>query len=167
MATATQHRLSRDQIIWGFGPNLDPVLEVEPGDVVTLETNDCFTGQIASEDDLITEIDMGRVNSATGPVAVKGAEPGDSLLVELLSVEPVERGVATIIPGFGQLIDEVESPKTHVFRIDGREVVMSDRIRFPARPMVGVIGVATGGDESTNAYAGRHGGNLDDHLHGP
>jgi amidase len=167
MATATRHRLSRDQLIWSFGPDLEPMLEVEPGDVVTLETNDCFTGQITSADDLVTNIDMARVNAATGPIAVRGAEPGDSLVVEFLSIEPVEQGVATIIPGFGQLIDKVESPQTHVFRVEGDEVVMSDRIRFPARPMVGVIGVATDGEELTNAYAGRHGGNLDDHLHGP
>jgi amidase len=167
MATATQHRLSRDQIIWGFGPNLEPALEIEPGDTVTLETNDCFTGQITSEADLVTGIDMARVNSATGPIAVTGAEPGDSLVVEFLSIDPVEQGVATIIPGFGQLIDKVDSPKTHVFRVEGDEIVMTDRIRFPARPMVGVIGVATEGEELTNAYAGRHGGNLDDHLHGP
>lgn len=167
MATATEHRLSRDQIIWSFGPDLEPALEVEPGDVVTLETNDCFTGQIRGEDDLVTDIDMARVNSATGPVAVRGAEPGDSLVVEFLSIDPVERGVATIIPGFGQLIDRVESPKTQVFRIESDEVVMSDRIRFPARPMVGVIGVATEAEELTNAFAGKHGGNLDDHLHGP
>ena len=167
MATATEHRISRDQIIWSFGPNLEPVAEVEPGEVVTLETNDCFTGQITSESDLVTSIDMTRVNSATGPVAVRGAEPGDSLVVEFLSIDPVEQGVATIIPGFGQLIDQVESPKTHVFRVDGDEIVMTDRIRFRARPMVGVIGVATGGDELTNAFAGEHGGNLDDHLHGP
>jgi amidase len=115
----------------------------------------------------VTSIDMTRVNSATGPVAVKGAEPGDSLVVEFLSIEPVEQGVATIIPGFGQLIDQVESPLTHVFRVEGDEVVMTDRIRFPARPMVGVIGVATGGEELPNALAGEHGGNLDDHLHGP
>jgi amidase len=167
MATATGQRISRDQVIWSFGPDLEPALEVEPGDVVTFETNDCFTGQITSEDDLVTSIDMTRVNSATGPVAVKGAEPGDSLVVEFLSIEPVEQGVATIIPGFGQLIDQAESPSTHVFRVEGDEVVMTDRIRFPARPMVGVIGVATGGEELTNAFAGEHGGNLDDHLHGP
>ena len=47
------------------------MLEVEPGDVVTFETNDCFTGQIRSEDDLVTEIDLSRINSATGPVAVR------------------------------------------------------------------------------------------------
>ena len=63
----TRHRLSRDQVIWSFGPDLQPVLEVEPGDVVTFETNDCFSGQIRSEDDLVTDIDLGRINSATGP----------------------------------------------------------------------------------------------------
>ena len=62
-------------MIWSFGPDLRPVLEVEPGDVVTFETNDCFTGQIRSEDDLVTEIDLTRINSATGPIAVRGAEP--------------------------------------------------------------------------------------------
>src|SRR5581483_6080558 len=72
-----QHFLSRDQLIWSFGPDLQPVLEVEPGDVVTFQTNDCFTGQIRSEDDLVTEIDLTRLNSPTGPVAVRGAEPGD------------------------------------------------------------------------------------------
>ena len=89
-----QHRLSRDQVIWSFGPDLEPVLEVEPGETVVFETNDCFTGQIRSEDDLVTEIDLNRVNSATGPVAVRGAEPGDSLVVELLDVRPTERGFA-------------------------------------------------------------------------
>src|SRR6188768_1612007 len=98
-----QHRLTRDRVIWSFGPDLEPVLEVEPGDVVTFETNDCFTGQIKSEADLVTDIDLGRINSATGPVALRGAEPGDSLVAEILDVRPVEWGVATLIPGFGQL----------------------------------------------------------------
>jgi amidase len=167
VAVAATHRLSRDQVIWSFGPDLEPVLEVEPGDTVTFETNDCFTGQIRSEDDLVTEIDFARVNSATGPVAVKGAEPGDSLVVDFLEITPGPRGFATLIPGFGQLIDQVESPRTTVFDVEGDTIRMSDRISFPLRPMVGVIGVATDGEEVTNAYAGRHGGNLDDHLHAP
>ena len=33
--------------------------------------------------------------------------------------------------------------------------------------MVGVVGVATDGEELPNGWAGRHGGNLDNHLHGP
>jgi amidase len=166
MAVATAHRLSRDQVIWSFAPDLEPVLEVEPGDTVTFETNDCFTGQIRSEDDLVTEIDLQRINSATGPVAVRGAEPGDSLVAEILDVRPIEWGVATLIPGFGQLIEQVQAPLTRMFEVADGEIRMNDRVRFPARPMVGVVGVATDGDTLSNGLAGRHGGNLDDHLHG-
>jgi amidase len=167
VASATGHRISRDDVVWAFGPEMTPVLEVDPGETVTLETNDCFTGQIRSEADLVTEIDLERVNSATGPIAVRGAEPGDSLVVELLEVKPVGIGLATLIPGMGQLIEQVRSPLTQVFRIDGDTVRMSERISFPLRPMVGVIGCATGGEEVGNGFAGEHGGNLDNHLHGP
>src|SRR5436305_5424451 len=166
MAVATEHRLGRNQVIWAFGADLEPVLEVEPGDAVTFETNDCFTGQIKTEDDLVTDIDLERVNSATGPVAVKGAEPGDSLLVEILDVRPIERGFATLIPGFGQLIEQVQAPLTRVFEVRDGWIQQTERIRFPARPMVGVVGVATDGDTFSNGLAGRHGGNLDNHLHG-
>jgi amidase len=166
MAVATAHRLSRDQVIWSFGPDLEPVLEVERGETVTFGTNVCFTGQIRSEDDLVTEIDMGRINSATGPVAVKGAEPGDSLVAEILDVRPIEWGVATLIPGFGQLIEQVQAPVTRMFEVVDGEIRMNERVSFPARPMVGVVGVATDGETLSNGLAGRHGGNLDDHLHG-
>ena len=111
-----------------------PVLEVEPGSIVTLETNDCFTGQIQTEADLVTEIDFQRVNSATGPIAVSGAEPGDSLVVELLEMRPAERGFATLIPGIGQLIDQVHAPLTQVFRVEGDTVHMNERISFPLAP---------------------------------
>jgi amidase len=166
MAIAVDHRIGRDEIIWAFGPDLEPVLEVEPGATVTFETNDCFTGQITSEDDLVTEIDFGRVNSATGPVAVKGAEPGDSLIAEILDVRPIEVGFACLIPGFGQLIDQVQAPVTRLFKVEDGWIQMNEQVRFPARPMVGVVGVATDGEMLTNGLAGRHGGNLDDHLHG-
>ena len=161
-----RHRLSRDQVIWSFGPDLQPVLEVEPGDVVTFETNDCFSGQIKTEADLVTDIDLGRINSATGPVAVRGAEPGDSLVAEILDVRPVEWGVATLIPGFGQLSDRVKAPLTRLFEVRDGIVKMNERVSFPAMPMVGVVGVATAGETLTNGHAGQHGGNLDDHWHG-
>ena len=70
---AVAHRIGRENVVWAFGPEMEPVLEVDPGDVVTLETNDCFTGQIRTESDLVTEIDLERINSATGPIAVRGA----------------------------------------------------------------------------------------------
>jgi amidase len=167
MAVATaDHVVSREDIVWAFGPDMEPVLEVEPGATVRFETRDCFDGQIRSEADLVTEIDFQRVNAATGPVAVKGAEPGDSLIVEILEVNPIEWGVATLIPGYGQLIDQVQAPLTRVFKVEDGIVEMNERVRFPARPMVGVVGVATGGEDLSTGLAGQHGGNLDNHLHG-
>jgi amidase len=158
--------VAREDVIWAFGPDLKPVLEVDPGTTVTFETNDCFSGQIRTEDDLVTEIDFERVNAATGPVAVAGAEPGDSLVVEILGVRPIDWGVATLIPGYGQLIDHVRSPVTRLFKVEDGWIEMNERVRFPARPMVGVVGVATGGETMTNGLAGRHGGNLDNRMHG-
>src|SRR4051794_24988118 len=160
-----QHFLPREQVIWSFGPDLQPVLEVDPGDTVTFQTNDCFTGQIKSEADVVTEIDFERVNSATGPVAVRGAEPGDSVIAEILDVRPIEFGFACLIPGFGQLIEHVQAPVTRMFRVENGWIEMNEHVRFPARPMVGVVGLATDGETLTNGLAGRHGGNLDDHLH--
>ena len=37
---------------------------------------------------MVTEIDFSKVNPATGPVAVRCAEPGDSLVVEILDIRP-------------------------------------------------------------------------------
>jgi amidase len=168
MAVATVDEvIGRDSVVWAFGPDLEPVAEVDPGAVVRFEMNDCFTGQIRTEADLVTEIDFERINGATGPVAVRGAEPGDSLVVELLEVSPIEWGVATLIPGYGQLDEQVRSPVTKIFEVRDGLVRMDDRIRFPVRPMVGVVGVATESETFANVLPGKHGGNLDNHLHGP
>ena len=163
---SVDHVIPKEQAVFNFGPEMKPVLEVDPGAVVTFETHDCFSGQIQTESDMVTEIDFSMVNPATGPVAVSGAEPGDSLVVEILDLQPGPQGVATIIPGYGQLIDLVESPVTKVLPVRDGIVHFNDEIYFPARPMVGVVGVATGSEEITNAMPGQHGGNLDDHLHG-
>jgi amidase len=60
----------------------------------------------------------------------------------------------------------VRAPVTKLFEVEGDLVRMNERIAFPARPMLGVVGVATDGEELGNGFAGRHGGNLDNHLHG-
>jgi amidase len=159
--------ISRDDVVWSFSADMKPVVTVAPGSVVRLETNDCFHGQVTSEDVTADQLDMLRVNAATGPIAVEGAEPGDSLLVELLEINPGPRGSAMIIPGWGQLSDQVKAPVTRIFRVEDGTIHMNDRVRFPIRPMVGVIGVAPESGEAINFLAGRHGGNLDNSLHGP
>lgn len=48
------HVVSRDHVVFNFGPHMKPVLEVEPGAVVVFETNDCLRerlGSLISTDD--------------------------------------------------------------------------------------------------------------------
>jgi amidase len=160
------HTIPKEEAVFAFGPEMQPVLEVDAGEVVTFVTHDCFSGQIQAESDLVTDIDFSKVNPATGPLSVRRADPGDSLIVEILDIRPGPQGVATIILGYGQLIDLVEAPVTKVLHVRDGVVHFNDEISFPLRPMVGVVEVATDGENLTNALPGRHGGNLDDHLHG-
>ncbi|MGI5882953.1 MAG: acetamidase/formamidase family protein, partial [Dethiobacteria bacterium] len=78
--------ITRDKITYRFSPDQKPVAMVEAGETVDVQTHDCFTGQLKSEKDLITEIDFAKVNPATGPIAINGAKPGDLLTVEILDI---------------------------------------------------------------------------------
>lgn len=159
-------RIGRDQHVWSFDSQREPVVTVEPGTVLEIETWDCFTGQVQSESDTLEKLDLNRVNSATGPIAVRGAEPGDSLSVTLLDIRPNEQGAAMCIPQWGQLIDQVHSPTTRIFSVKDGVVTMNERVSFPARPMFGVIGVSPESGDISTFLADRHGGNMDDHVHG-
>ena len=98
---AIEHRIADDQVVWAFGPDMTPVLEVEPGTVVTLAMKDGLNGQITREDqlvrDILTDLDLAHVNGATGPIAVVGAEPGDSLVVDILDIRTAPTGVPSVV----------------------------------------------------------------------
>jgi acetamidase/formamidase len=140
------HGVSSDhtQTVWDNAT--EPVLEVESGAIVELETVDASGGQLdkTSTTDDVQRMDMGRVNPVTGPVFVKGAVPGDALAVEILELDPQPWGWTAIIPGFGLLADEFPEPWLNISRVDPP----TDRVEFlpgvllPFAPFPGTIGVA-------------------------
>jgi acetamidase/formamidase len=124
----------------------DPVLEVESGAIVELETVDASGGQLdknSTADDVET-MDMGKVNPVTGPVYVKGAELGDALAVEILDLEPQGWGWTAIIPGFGLLAEEFPDPWLNISRVDPptSRVEFLPGVMLPFEPFPGTIGVA-------------------------
>lgn len=145
---------------------MQPVVSVDPGTVIEIETWDCFTGQVQSESDTLEKLDISRVNSATGPIAVKGAQPGDSLSVTLLDIKPGPQGAGMVIPEWGQLAEHCTSPVTRIFSVKDGIVTMNEKVSFPARPMFGVVGVAPAEGEIGTFLADKHGGNMDDNVHG-
>jgi amidase len=152
--------VSRDKVFFAFGPRLVPAARVRQGEEVVLETHDCFQGQLRTEKDLIDSLDWSHVNPATGPVYVEGARPGDILKVDLLEVAVADSSVMVTIPGEGALGDVITTMETAVLARDGGDVVFRG-LRFPRRPMVGVIGVAPAQGEVPTGTPGPHGGNMD------
>jgi formamidase len=69
-------------------PDIPMVCWVKPGDDFILETFDWTGGFIKNNDsaDDVRDIDLSTVHYLSGPVGVKGAEPGDLLVVDLLDI---------------------------------------------------------------------------------
>jgi amidase len=151
--------VERSHVFYAFDPCLKPAAIAEPGDLVFFETQDCLGGQIESEEDTIEKVDFSRVNPATGPLYVEGAEPGDALVMDVLSIEVSEKGFVVTAPGAGVLGDKVKKSKTRVCRVIGDYVEYAG-LKIPAWRMIGVIGVASS-EKSPTGIPGRHGGNLD------
>ncbi|MEB3755356.1 MAG: acetamidase/formamidase family protein [Desulfurococcales archaeon] len=152
-------RVPSEKHFFAFDPSVKPAVSVDLNQDVTLETLDCFSNQILSEDQLVTDIDFSRVNPATGPVFVNGVKPGDALVVNIKRIDLVDSGVIVTVSGFGVLGDLVEKAKTRVCRINGDTVDFLG-MDIPMGKMIGVIGVATP-EKTPCGVPGRHGGNLD------
>ena len=93
-------------------PDIKPILEVDPGEDVLLETRDASDCQIKKE---MTVNDLGNLDAKvahplTGPVYVKGAEPGDLLEIEYVDVIPQSYGWTRSRPGAGFLRDLFPKP---------------------------------------------------------
>ena len=127
-------------------PEIEPILTVAPGEVLTLETRDGADGQLTQESthDDVLRLDFGRSHPLTGPVYVEGAGPGDVLEVEILAYEWENSGVTPIIPGFGFLADLFPEPFLAKWAVEG-DVARSAEIpgvSIPAEAFAGVLGVA-------------------------
>jgi formamidase len=130
--------------------NIEPVVEVDPGDTVVYETRDAFDGQLNRESTAedVGNLDLSGVHPLTGPVFVKGAQPGDLLEVKLVAVEadPWEQwGYTVEVPGFGFLRGEFPEPYIVHWRLHGNEYAESEQlsgVRIRCNPHPGVLGLA-------------------------
>ena len=93
-------------------PDIPPILEVDPGEEVVLETRDASDSQIKPNmtvEDL-PGLDTKVAHPLTGPVYVKGAAPGDLLEIEYLDIIPQANGWTRNRPGAGFLRELFPDP---------------------------------------------------------
>ena len=167
-----------EQYAWTFG-GCEPVMRVRPGDVLDLFTEDAFGGKIRTSGDLPSEtIVYPFINPQTGPFFVEGAEPGDTLAIHLIDVQPArDWAVSTTVPLFGALtgtkytatLQPALPERTWRYAVDlaAREVIYQAldsafSVRLPLQPFLGTIGVAPAADEARNVLVPEaFGGNMD------
>src|SRR4051794_35066309 len=82
-------------------------------------------------------------HALTGPVAIEGAEPGDTLLIDVISVAPSAWGWTSCGPGSGFLGDEMDTRLLHLWDLrNGRSTMFAPGIEISLAPFCGVMGVA-------------------------
>ena len=171
-------RPSAEQYAWTFG-GVPPVARIKPGTILELFTEDCFAGRVRGKDDLVSQVcEFPYLNPQTGPFYVEGAEPGDTIAVHFVSVEPARDWAAsTTVPLFGALTSThltatLQDPLPEVVwmweldrtaglcRFTARDSdVTAD---LPLNPMHGTVGVAPANLEVRSALVpDAFGGNMD------
>jgi acetamidase/formamidase len=163
----TTHHLDRGTIHREWNNALAPRLTIDPGDTVVFDTRDAADGYYSRKSTHADVLGRGpfRGHPLTGPVAVRGARPGDVLTVEIVGVKPAaDFGWTAIRPGRG-LMPEAEFPKPFLTIWDLTEATharMGRDIRVPIAPFPGVMGVALDepGGHSTMPPR-KNGGNMD------
>jgi acetamidase/formamidase len=167
-----------EQYAFTFG-GVAPVMRIRPGTALRLWSDDAFGGKLRSVDDLSADkVDLRFVNPQTGPFHVEGAEPGDTLVLHLVDLEPArDWGASAAIPFFGGMtgtdrvvnLQEPLPDTTWIYELDRARGTVGFRARhsehhieLPLEPMLGTVGVApAGGEARSSLVPERFGGNMD------
>src|SRR3954452_24915049 len=159
------HYCPTDRVHFTWDTGNEPLLTVADGDTVVFETRDVSDNQIGPDSDasVIGRLDWDRVYPLAGPVYVEGAEPGDTLAVEILDLHTRGWGWTAILPGLGLLPEDFPDPYLRVFEFtDGDRIPFAANVEIPVTPFFGTMGVCPEGATAQPVMPpGRFGGNMD------
>ena len=102
------HHLDDTQPHAFWDNSLPARLRIQPGDTVVFETLEASAGQVGpdSPSEVVGHLNFDLIHPLTGPVYVEGAEPGDALVVDIVSIKHKGWGWNSVIPGFGLLAED-------------------------------------------------------------
>jgi len=155
------YEITKNSYVYAMDKDNAPTLTVPSGSTVKFHTNDALSGQVTSSGHRFDCFDWNNVNPVTGPLAIEGAEVGDILKVEIQEIE-IEN-LAVLITGkiLGVTAEQFENIESLVMPVKDGFVELTEQLKIPVRPMIGVIGVAPAGAAVNSGTPGEHGGNMD------
>ena len=120
-----------------------PRIHIQPGDTVVFETLEASANQIVpdSTSEALRTLDFAFIHPLTGPVYVDSAEPGDALVVDIISIKHKGWGWNAVIPGFGLLAEDFPDPYLHHYKLGETTCEFRTDIQIPYEPFCGVMGV--------------------------
>jgi acetamidase/formamidase len=165
------------QYAWTFG-GAPPIRRIKVPVALNLFTEDCFAGRVHDENDLVSQLNITNLNPQTGPFFIEGAEPGDTVAVHFVSIEPARDWAAsTTVPLFGALtgthltalLNEPLEEVMWIWQLDREKRLCRFQARrseftvdLPMEPMHGTVGVAPANGEVRSALVpDAFGGNMD------
>jgi acetamidase/formamidase len=162
---ARTHHLPDEQVHFTWDAGNKPRVVVDSGDTVVVWTRDVSDNQITPDADasVIAGLDWDRVYPLNGPIGVSGAEPGDTLAIEILDIHTQGWGWTAILPGLGLLPEDFPDAYLRVFDLsDGDVAYLREDIEIPLTPFFGTMGVCPAGASAQPVMPpGTFGGNMD------
>ena len=153
-----------EPLLYEFRNDLEPRARVSVGEVFTVESEDALSGQIRAPGDQRNKQRQPKSNPVVGPIWVEGARAGDTLLVEILEIQPRDGQCATYTGHprrLAEWLGDNPPPGGHVCKIEDGRIWWSDQISIPYQPMLGCIAAAPNWGVPTTLPAGPYGGNMD------
>ncbi len=160
------HRIARDHIGYAYDAAIAPALTVDPGAEVLFETQDARGGSMFVNPpgqlvDLPRPI-PGRGNPVTGPLAVRGAEPGDALVIDVLAIRCISPGWCGGHAHAHPLsAGRIPRARGRVCEVRDGQIYFSPTIVLQEQPMIGCIATAPAGEPINCGKPAACGGNLD------
>lgn len=157
------YHLNDASCIFEFSRSHQPVMTVPSGATVRIRTVDCYNDTLRADNDPRGEAPVKSRrggNPATGPICIEGAEPGDTLRCDILSIECDPYATMRIRPNVGFMGDLVRETTVRAIPVNGSFASLAG-VTVPVEPMIGVIGVAPEGEPVGCETPGAHGGNMD------
>ena len=157
------HTLDSAVVHYSWDNATPPRLTIDPGDTVVMKCRDSSDGRFRRG---MTSADMkprpAKGHPLTGPIAIRGARPGDALQIDILELIPGDLGYTAFNPGRGLLPDDFAEPYLKMWELDGVSAELRPGVRIPLEPFLGVMGVALAepGEHSTIPPR-KSGGNMD------
>ena len=150
-------RLARENLIYFLEPDASPAITIDSGEELMVETWDAFEG--IRDPKLLDAKSL--KGPAIGPIYVNGAEPGDALRVEFISIVPKEGAAHMVMPGRGFLEEEFPDAYPTVMTLDDGNLVLPSGIKLPLAPSMGVVATTPTYKQSTASDSGPYGGDID------